>query len=203
MTTVQMLLLKNLMEPLLMVKKSKLTVPEVVVVVAVEVAAVVVDSAADLEAEDSEAATATVAAAAVVDTVAETATAEAMVEAVGAAAEASVEAAEAAAEAEVEAVITVIKMVTSHENAPNKGKSATRSSPPGVLPRLTKGVEPPLFEPTPPKTFMTVAELMYDQRGLLIYPLLLLLRNHSLSIYCYPHYQCIFVKILTITWFTS
>ena len=37
MTTVQMLLLKNLMEPLLMVKKSKLTVPEVVVVVAVEV----------------------------------------------------------------------------------------------------------------------------------------------------------------------
>merc|ERR1719464_375346 len=36
MTTVQMPLLKNLMEPLLMVKKSKLTVPEVVVVAAVE-----------------------------------------------------------------------------------------------------------------------------------------------------------------------
>merc|ERR1740129_88439 len=36
MTTVRMLLLKNLMEPLLMVKKSKLTVPEGGVVVAVE-----------------------------------------------------------------------------------------------------------------------------------------------------------------------
>ena len=94
-------------------------------------AAAAVDSAADLEEVDSEAATATVAAA--VDTVAEIAT-EAMAEAVAAAAEDLVEAAVAAAEAEVEAVITVIKMVTSHENAPNKGKSATRSSPtpPGV-----------------------------------------------------------------------
>jgi hypothetical protein len=73
---------------------------------------------------------------------------EAMVEAVVAAAEDSVEAAVAAAEAEVEAVITVIKMVTSHVNAPNKGKSATRSSPLGVQPRLTKGVVP-LFEPLP------------------------------------------------------
>merc|ERR1719350_1486606 len=118
------------MEPLLMVKKSKLTVPEVVVVVAVEVAAAV--DSADLEEVDSEAATAMVVAAAAVDTVAEIVT-EAMV---------------VAEVVEVAAVTTVIKMVTSHVNAPNKGKSATRSSPPGVQPRLTKGVVP-LFEPLP------------------------------------------------------
>merc|ERR1719350_1981017 len=127
------------MEPLLMVKKSKLTVPEVVVVVAVEVAAAV--DSADLEEVDSEAATAMVVA------VAEIAT-EAMVEAVVAAAEDSVVAAAAAEVVEVAAVTTVIKMFTSHVNAPNKGKSATRSSPPGVQPRLTKGVVP-LFEPLP------------------------------------------------------
>merc|ERR1719464_1924974 len=68
MTTVQMLLLKNLMEPLLMVKKSKLTVPEVVEVAAIEEAAV-----ADMAETAMEA---TVAAEA----------AEAMVEAVGVAA---------------------------------------------------------------------------------------------------------------------
>ena len=101
---------------------------------------------ADLEEVDSEAATAMVAAAAVV-TVAEIAT-EAMVAAVVAAAEDSVVAAAAAEVVEVAAVTTVIKMVTSHVNAPNKGKSATRSSPPGVQPRLTKGVVP-LFEPLP------------------------------------------------------
>ena len=100
---------------------------------------------ADLEEVDSEAATAMVAAAVV--TVAEIAT-EAMVAAVVAAAEDSVVAAAAAEVVEVEAVTTVIKMVTSHVNAPNKGKSATRSSPPGVQPRLTKGVVP-LFEPLP------------------------------------------------------
>ena len=100
------------------------------------------DSAADLEEVDSEAATATVAAA--VDTVAEIAT-EAMVEAVVAAAEVSVGAAEAAVAAEVEAVITVIKMVTSHENAPNKGKSATRSSPPRGTTLINKGGGTPLF----------------------------------------------------------
>ena len=100
---------------------------------------------ADLEEVDSEAATAMVAAAVV--TVAEIAT-EAMVVAVVAAAEDSVVAAAAAEVVEVAAVTTVIKMVTSHVNAPNKGKSATRSSPPGVQPRLTKGVVP-LFEPLP------------------------------------------------------
>ena len=115
-------------------------------------AAAVVDSAADLEEVDSEAVTeevtATVAAAVVV-TVAEIAK-EAMVAAVVAAAEDSVEVAAAATEevVEVAAVTTVIKMVTSPVNAPNKGKSATRSSPPGVQPRLTKGVVP-LFEPLP------------------------------------------------------
>ena len=91
---------------------------------------------ADLEEVDTEAATAMVAAAVV--TVAEIVT-EAMVAAVVAAAEDSVVAAAAAEVVEVEAVTTVIKMVTSHVNAPNKGKSATRSSPPRVQPQLTKG----------------------------------------------------------------
>merc|ERR1740129_973642 len=53
--TVRMLLLKNLMEPLLMVKKSKLTVPEVVVVVAVEVASVAAEEAVALEETATEA----------------------------------------------------------------------------------------------------------------------------------------------------
>ena len=112
-----------------------------------QVVAAAVDSA-DLEEVDSEAATAMVAAeAAAVVTVAEIAT-EAMVAAVVAAAEDSVVAAAAAEVVEVAAVTTVIKMVTSHVNAPNKGKSATKSSPPGIQPRLTKGVVP-LFEQLP------------------------------------------------------
>ena len=111
-----------------------------------QVVAAAVDSA-DLEEVDSEAATAIVAVAAAVVTVAEIAT-EAMVAAVVAAAEDSVVAAAAAEVVEVAAVTTVIKMVTSHVNAPNKGKSATKSSPPGVQLQLTKGVVP-LFEQLP------------------------------------------------------
>ena len=142
--------------------------------------AAAVDSAADLEEVDMEAVTeaatamvaveeeAMVAAVVVVVSVAEIATAAAE-------AEASVVDEVAAAEAVVVAVTTVIKMVTSPVNAPNKGKSATRSSPPG----LTKGVVP-LFEPLP-KRYDCCGTLMYDQRGLLSLSSTLLLRNHSLS----------------------
>merc|ERR1719464_1820037 len=48
MTTVQMLLLKNLMEPLLMVKKSKLTVPEVAEVAIAETATEAIVAAAEV-----------------------------------------------------------------------------------------------------------------------------------------------------------
>merc|ERR1719162_2574731 len=86
----------------------------------------------------------------------------------------------AAAEAEVVAVTTVIKMVTSPVNVPNKGKSATRSSPPqGSTPINERGWYPYLSHYS--QNVMTVAELMYDQRGLLSLSSTLLLRNHSLS----------------------
>ena len=146
--------------------------------------AAAVDSAADLEEVDMEAVTeaatamvaveeeAMVAAVVVVVSVAEIATAAAE-------AEASVVDEVAAAEAVVVAVTTVIKMVTSPVNAPNKGKSATRSSPPGgTTPINERGWYPYLSHS---QNVMTVAELMYDQRGLLSLSSTLLLRNHSLS----------------------
>merc|ERR1719362_802335 len=78
MTTVQMLLLKNLMEPLLMVKKSKLTVPEVVVAV------------------ENDAMEALVEVAEVASVVAEVAIAETATEAIAAAAEVGMEVMEVA-----------------------------------------------------------------------------------------------------------
>jgi hypothetical protein len=174
-------------------------------------AAAVVDSAADLEAADSVAATATVAAAVVVaDTVAETATvAEAMAAAVEV--DSVVETAEAAAAEAVvaaEAVTTVIKMVTSHVNAQNKGKSATKPSPPprGYNPDLQRGWYPywyPYFEPL----LKLLRNLCMINAGYYLYPTLLHSTAKSFPQYTYnvlpPLYQCIFVKILTITWFTS
>ena len=122
--------------------------PAAVTVEAVE-AAVVADSEAALSAVAAEVDT--------VEAVAAAAATEAMAVEMVALEEAVevdsvVETAEAAgAEAVVaaEAVTTVIKMVTSHVNAPNKGKSATRSTPPpGYNPDLQRGWYPllvPLF----------------------------------------------------------
>jgi hypothetical protein len=183
-----------------------------------QVAAAVEDSAADLEAAVSVVATATVAAAVVVAvTVAETATvAEAMAAAVEV--DSVVETAEAAgAEAVVaaEAVTTVIKMVTSHVNAPNKGKSATRSEPPppgGTTP-IYKGGGTPIGTPILSHSSQKLLRnLCNDQRGLLSLSYsATLLRNHSLSIHTtyYPslpmyfcenfdHHMVYFMKYLSV-----
>merc|ERR1719483_327824 len=126
-----------------------------------------------------------VAAVVVVVSVAEIATAAAE-------AEASVVDEVAAAEAVVVAVTTVIKMVTSPVNAPNKGKSATRSSPPG----LTKGWYPYLSHS---QNVMTVAEhLCMINAGYYLYPLLcyceiipsVLLLHYAYNVPTLPMYFC-------------
>merc|ERR1712008_556224 len=82
-------------------------------------------------------------------------------------------------EAVTEAATAMVAVAEEAVNAPNKGKSATRSSPPGgTTPINERGWYPYLSHS---QNVMTVAELMYDQRVLLSLSSTLLLRNHSLS----------------------